>query len=83
MPTQDKRKNLGEKFGNIEKILEILRIDGEYPAGLPKGKFDSCPILVVILSVILRKLNCVKSVEKFILLDFVNLSTTYCPRLYV
>ena len=38
-PTQEKKKNSGEKFGNIEKILDVLRIDGQYPAGLPKSKF--------------------------------------------
>ena len=34
-----KKKNLGEKFGNIEKILEVLGIDSDYPVDLPKGKF--------------------------------------------
>ena len=39
VPTQEKKKNLGEKFGNIEKILEVLGIDSDYPVDLPKGKF--------------------------------------------
>ena len=54
----------------------MLGFDGEYPAGHPKAKFwhflvNSC------------KKSAVKhTIEKPILLNYVNLSTIFCPRLY-
>ena len=74
-----KKKDLGDlrKLGNFKKIPEIRGFDGEYPAVNPKAKFWRFLVK-----------NCKKSavkhsVEKPILLNFVNLSSTFCPRLYI
>ena len=71
LKTQDFRK-----LGNFKKITEMLGFDGQYTAVHPKANF-------------LRFLekNCKKSaekhsIEKLILLNFVNLSPTFCPGLY-
>ena len=54
---------------------EMLGFDGEYPAVQPKAKF--CRFLVKT-----GKKSAVKySIEKRILLNFVNLSATFFPRL--
>ena len=63
------------KLGNFKKIPEMLGFDGEYPAVQPKAKFWHFLVK-----------NCKKSavkhsIEKPILLNFVNLSPTFCPRL--
>ena len=55
---------------------EMLGFDGEYPAGYPKAKLwrffgKSC-----------KKSTVKHSIEKPILLDIVNFSTTFCPRLW-
>ena len=56
---------------------EMLGFDGEYPAVQPKAKFSR-------LLIKHGKKSAVKhSIEKPILLNFVNLSATFCPRLYV
>ena len=64
-PHKIKERIWEKNFGNIEKILDILRIDGEYPAGLPKGKFwqlsyincnTSCNIAKTQLQKICRKI---------------------------
>ena len=54
----------------------MLGFDGEYPAVHPKAKFWR-------FSVKNCKKSAVKhSIEKPILFNFVNLSPTFCPRLY-
>ena len=63
------------KLGNLKKIPEILWIDGEYPAVHPIAKFWRFLVK-----------NCEKSAvkdstEKPILLNFVKLPSTFCPRL--
>ena len=63
------------KLGKLNKISEMLEFDGEYSARHPKAKFR-CFLVK----------NCKKSavkhsVEKPILVNFVNLSTAFCPRL--
>ena len=56
---------------------EMFGFNGEYPAVNPKVKFwrfslKNCKISVV-----------KNSIEKPILLNFMNLSLTFCPRLYI
>ena len=68
--TQDLRK-----LGNFQKIPEKLVFDGEYPAVQPKAKFS--PFLVKNGKKSVAK----HSTEKPVLLYFVNLSATFCPRL--
>ena len=63
-----------KKLVNFKKILEMLGFDGEYQSVHPKAKFWRFLVK-----------NCKKSavkhsIEKPILLDFVNLSPTFCPR---
>ena len=76
VPKKEKKKKKKD-LGNLKKIPEMLGFDGEFPAVNPKAKFrrflvKSC------------KKSAVKhSVEKHILLNFVNLSPTFCPRLYL
>ena len=63
------------KLGNFKKIPEMLGFDGKYPAVQPKAKFWRFLVKY-------RKKSAVKnSIEKPILLNFVNLSPTFCPRL--
>ena len=53
----------------------MLRFDGEYLAGHPKAIFGQ----VLVKN---RKQSVAKrSIEKYILFNFVSLSTTFCPRL--
>ena len=65
------------KLGNFKKIPEMLGFDGLYPAVHPEAKIwrflvKNC------------KRSAVKhSTEKPILLNFVNLSPTLCPRLWL
>ena len=64
------------KLGNFKKISETLGFDGKYPAVHRKVKFW-CFLVK----------NCKKSavkysIEKPILLNFVNLSPAFCPRLW-
>ena len=71
LKTQDLRK-----LETFKKISEMLGIDDQFPAIQTKAKF--CCFLVK---------NCKKSavkhsIEKPILLKFVNLSPSFCPRLY-
>ena len=62
-------------LGNFKKIPEMLGFDGEYPAVQPKTRFWR--VLVK-----MRKKSAVKhSIEKPNLLNFVNMSPTFCPRL--
>ena len=64
------------KLGNFKKTPEMRGFDGEYPAIHPKAKFWSFLVQNC-------KQSAVKdSTEKPILLNFVNLSPTFCPRLY-
>ena len=73
--SQVKTKDL-RKSGNFSKIPEMPRFDGEYPAIHPEAKFWC-------FSVKNRKKSAAKhSIEKSILLNFVNLSPTFCPRLW-
>ena len=63
------------KLGNFKKIPEMLEFDGELPVVHPKAKFD-----------VFWQKNCKNSavkhsIEKPVLLNFVNLSPTFCPRL--
>ena len=63
------------KLGNFVEIPEMLVFDGKYLAGYPNSKFWR-------FSGKNRKISAVKhSIEKPVLLNFVNLSTTFCPRL--
>ena len=63
------------KLGNFKKIPEMLGFDGEYPAVHPKARFWRFLVKNY-------KKSAVKhSIEKPILLNFVNLSPTFCPRL--
>ena len=64
------------KLENYKKILEMLESDGEYPGGHPTIKFGGFAIKITKNQ--LKK----HSIAKPILLNFVNLSTTFCPRLY-
>ena len=62
-------------LGNFKKIPEMLEFDDEYPAVHLKTKFWG-------FSVKSRKRLAVKqTTEKPILLNFVNVSPTFCPRL--
>ena len=61
---------------NLKKISEMLWFDGEYQAVHPKAKFwrflvKSC-----------KKSSVKYSIEKHILLYFINSSSTICPRWY-
>ena len=63
------------KLGNFKKITEMLGFDGKYPAVHPKAK---------IWRILVK--NCTKSaathsIEKPVLVNFVNLSPIFCPRL--
>ena len=58
-------------------IPEIIEFDNKYPASHLKTKY--CLFLVKIL----QKSAVKHSVEKSILLNFVRLHTTFCPRLQV
>ena len=63
------------KLVNFRKIPQILVFDGKYPAVQPKTKF--CCFLVKNC-----KTSAVKhSIESTTLLNFLNLSPTFCPRL--
>ena len=63
------------KLGNFKKIPEIIGFDGKYPAVHPKAKF-------LCFSVKTCKKSTVKqSIEKRILLNFMNSSATFYPRL--
>ena len=63
------------KLGNFKKVPEILRFNDNYPTGHLKVKFEH------FLVKSWKKLALKHSIEKTILLNFVNLSTTFCPRL--
>ena len=63
------------KLKNFKKIPEMLGFDGEYPAGGPKAKFWGSSVKKC------KELAVKHSIEKPDLLNFVNLSTTFCPRL--
>ena len=63
------------KFGDLKKIPEIFGFGGEYPAIHLKTSFWRSLVKH-------RQKSAVKhSIEKPILLKFVNLSPTFCPRL--
>ena len=64
-----------KKLGNFKKISEMLGFDGDYPAAHLKAKFWHFSVKS------LKKLAVKQSIEKPILLNFVNLSPTFCPRL--
>ena len=69
-----KTQNL-RKLRNFKNIPKMLGFHSEYPAIHPKAKFWR-------FSVKNRTKSAVKhSIEKLILLSFVNLSPTFCPRL--
>ena len=58
------------KLGNFQKIPTMLGFDSKYPAGHPKTKFWRFSVK-----------SCKKhSIVKPILLNFVNLPTTFCPK---
>ena len=63
------------KLGNFRKIHEMLGFNGEYPAAYPKAKFRRLWVKS------LKKSAVKQSIEKPILLNFVNLSPSLCPRL--
>ena len=63
-----------QKLGNFKKIPEMFEFDGEYAAVQPKAKFSRFSLK-----------NCknsaaTHSIEKPIMLNFVNLSTAFCPQ---
>ena len=59
---------------NFKKIPEMLGFDGEYSAGHPETKFWR-------FSGKICKISAVKHFKRTaILLNFVNLSATFCPR---
>ena len=58
------------KLGSFKKIPKTLGFDGKYPA-----KFSRFPVKNR------KKLAVKHSIEKPFLLNFVNLSPTFCPRL--
>ena len=75
-PHKKKRLRILRKLGNFKKIPEMLGFNGEFPAVHPKAKFWRFLVK-----------NCKKSavehsIEKPILLNFVNLSPTFCPKLW-
>ena len=60
------------KLGNLKKIYEMLEFDGEH-SGSQKPNFD-------VFDKKLQKLAVKHSIEKPIFFNFVNFSTTFCPR---
>ena len=63
------------KLENLKKVPEMLGFHGEYSAVHPKVKFRRFLVKN-------WKQSAVKySIRKPILLNFVNLSPTFCPRL--
>ena len=63
------------KLGDFKKIPETLGFDGEYPAVNEKAKIWH------ILEKNCKKSAVTHSIEKPILVSFVNLSPIFCPRL--
>ena len=62
------------KLGNFKKIPEMLRFDRKSSTGHPRAKFRHFSVNC--------KISAVRHyIEKPILLNFVNLCTTLCPRL--
>ena len=60
-----------KRLGNFKKISEMLGFDGEYPA-------DQRQILTFVLKN--REKSALKnSIEKHVLLNFMDLSTIFCP----
>ena len=70
-PHKKKKTSDIRKLGNFKKIPEMFRFDGEYPASYPRSKFWHCEESFV-----------KHSTEKPILFNFVNLSTTFSPRMH-
>ena len=63
------------KLRKFKKIPEILGLDGEYPTVHPQFEFWC----VLVKSC--KKSNVKHSIENPLLLNFVNLPSTFCPRL--
>ena len=62
---------------NFKKIPKMLGFDGEYPAIYPKAKFSRWSVKNC------KKTSCKTFHRKPTLPNFVNLSITLCPRLYL